>query len=86
MIWIRQTIGMRPSREMYVCLCHGVTDSAIREAVHDGVQTFRELSFKTGCGTRCGRCVGFARSLLRDNLWEVAPRARPPQLRVVSAA
>ena len=28
---------------MYVCLCHGVTDRAIRQAARDGVSSFEEL-------------------------------------------
>lgn len=51
---------------MYICLCHGVTDSAIREAVNNGVRTFRELSFSTGCGLQCGSCAAQARALLTD--------------------
>ena len=51
---------------MYVCLCHAVTDHAIRGAVERGVSTFRELSFNTGCGTQCGSCVQTARKILKD--------------------
>ena len=49
---------------MYVCLCHGVTDHAIREAVDRGVSTFKELSLNTGCATQCGSCAGTAREIL----------------------
>ena len=73
---------------MYVCLCRAVTDSAIREAVDEGVSTYRELSLKTGCGTQCGSCVKFARSVLKETLH--SRRIESPQpipvLQVCSAA
>lgn len=53
---------------MYICLCHGVTESAIRNAVQEGADTFRQLSFMTGCGTQCGSCASQARTLLRQYL------------------
>jgi bacterioferritin-associated ferredoxin len=53
---------------MYICLCRGVTDSAIRQAVDEGVRSYKELSRKTGCGTECGTCVDFTRSLLDEAL------------------
>ena len=51
---------------MYVCLCHGVTDNAIREAVDQGVGSFKELSFKTGCATQCGSCASTAKEILKE--------------------
>lgn len=50
---------------MYVCLCHGVTDSEIRRLVRaEGVCTMRELSRKLGVATQCGRCGQCARDVL----------------------
>ena len=51
---------------MYICICHAVTDSAIRKAVSKGVSSFRDLSFETGCGTQCGSCVKLAREMMDD--------------------
>lgn len=51
---------------MYICLCHAVTDHAIREAVERGVSTYRELSFATGCGMQCGSCAKTARQLFHE--------------------
>lgn len=70
---------------MYVCLCNGVTERAVREAVDEGVRTFRELSFKTGCGTQCGSCIPVARALLREQIAEADPHGAPP-LQVAGAA
>lgn len=41
---------------MYVCVCNGVSERAIREAVEGGVRTYDELQARTGCGTSCGCC------------------------------
>jgi bacterioferritin-associated ferredoxin len=53
---------------MYICLCHGVSDSTIRMAVNNGARTFRQLSFMTGCGTQCGSCAVEAKSLFKECL------------------
>jgi bacterioferritin-associated ferredoxin len=41
---------------MFVCLCHAVTDGAIRAEVERGACTPEEIAACTGAGTRCGRC------------------------------
>ncbi|MBL8244066.1 MAG: (2Fe-2S)-binding protein [Rhodanobacteraceae bacterium] len=51
---------------MYVCMCNGVTDSAIRRAAHAGIRTLDELAMTTGCGAGCGCCSETAESLLRE--------------------
>jgi len=71
---------------MYICLCHGVSDSAIRVAVNNGAQTYRQLSFMTGCGTQCGSCVLEAKSLLKECLKSNDSRETEPLLEVFSAA
>ncbi len=68
---------------MYICLCHGVTDSAIRAAANDGVRTFTELSFKTGCGTQCGCCSTQARALLKECLEASPAESSAPKLKMI---
>jgi bacterioferritin-associated ferredoxin len=41
---------------MYVCICKGVTDREIRDAVADGVHTVRGLRKQLGCTGQCGKC------------------------------
>ena len=61
---------------MYVCICNAVTESAIKQAVNDGARSLRELSFRTGCSTQCGRCVGVAREVMDEALADIgAPRS-----------
>lgn len=49
---------------MYVCICHGVTDRAIREASARGIATIEQLGAETGCGCSCGACLPLAAELL----------------------
>ena len=71
---------------MYICLCHGVSESAIREAVDNGARTLGELSFMTGCGTQCGSCKEEARALLKECLRSRQTREAKPLLHFFTAA
>lgn len=49
---------------MYVCLCKGVTDRDIEQAVTHGCRSMRELKSELGVGAQCGRCTSHAREVL----------------------
>ena len=49
---------------MYVCICNGVTDSQIREAVANGCRSVAELTMRTGAGASCGTCLETAAAML----------------------
>lgn len=51
---------------MYVCLCKGVTDHRIRQAVEEGARSWREVQRETGCGTQCGKCACMGKTITRD--------------------
>jgi len=51
---------------MYVCLCNGITERAVREAAADGVATLADLTRRTGCAGVCGSCAGHAEQILRE--------------------
>ena len=51
---------------MYVCLCKGITDSQIRNAVAGGMTNYRELRKSLGLSSQCGRCAVEARQIFRD--------------------
>ena len=53
---------------MYVCVCNAVTDSAIRDAVDEGVHNLQQLSRATGCGSDCGSCHEMATDVLQQAL------------------
>ena len=50
---------------MYVCMCYGVTDKAIKKAVEEhGVGNLRELNTVLTLGSECGRCVQMAQQII----------------------
>lgn len=51
---------------MYVCLCKGISDRVIRQAVEQGARSWREVREQTGCGTQCGKCACVGKSITRD--------------------
>ncbi|MBX9631312.1 MAG: bacterioferritin-associated ferredoxin [Burkholderiales bacterium] len=53
---------------MYVCMCHGITDRQIREAVSEGVGSMRELRAELGVASSCGCCAEYAKQLLDETL------------------
>lgn len=55
---------------MYVCICKGVTDHKIREAVESGARSFREVQRETGCSTQCGKCACVAKHVTREAIVE----------------
>ncbi|MFN0040787.1 MAG: bacterioferritin-associated ferredoxin [Burkholderiales bacterium] len=61
---------------MYVCLCNGITDSQIRNAVNSGLRTLTELRGELGVATCCGRCADCAIDIISE-----AQRATRPVLR-----
>lgn len=71
---------------MYICLCHGVNESTIREAVRNGAHTIRELGFQTGCGTQCGSCVSQVQALLGETLRTEHAVSNTPFLQIVASA
>ncbi|MBI3145644.1 MAG: bacterioferritin-associated ferredoxin [Pseudogulbenkiania sp.] len=63
---------------MYVCLCHGVTDTQIREAVVEGATRLRDVSQQLGVATDCGRCACCAHQLIKDTLADLTVEAHSP--------
>ena len=71
---------------MYVCLCRGVTERQIREAVAEGASSMRALRVRLGVCSDCGRCGSCARSVLAESLQEgTASRGRVPLTPVLAA-
>ena len=54
---------------MYVCLCHGITDKAIKQAViEQGIGTTRELRASMNVGSQCGRCIQMAQQIIDSTI------------------
>jgi bacterioferritin-associated ferredoxin len=49
---------------MYVCLCHGISDSALREAAAAHGGEFSRIANATGVATNCGQCREHAEAVI----------------------
>ncbi|MYM62498.1 (2Fe-2S)-binding protein [Pseudomaricurvus sp. HS19] len=57
---------------MYICVCHGVTDLHIDQAVTEGASCMRDLRENLKVATQCGRCASCARDQLHSSLQQCA--------------
>ena len=62
---------------MYVCVCHGISDRRIEQAIRDGARSFEQLQSCTGVATCCGACEPCARQMVDDRT--LASDERAPQ-------
>jgi bacterioferritin-associated ferredoxin len=65
---------------MYVCICKGVTDSAIRAAVQEGTTTISGLRKRLGCTGQCGKCKQQVRQIRNAELVNFSSVMTPPSL------
>jgi len=49
---------------MYICLCKGITENQIQQAVKNG-SDYRSLREELGLGTECGSCGSCAKNLVK---------------------
>ena len=49
---------------MYVCLCNGYRDSALRELAHEGIGCAVEAYNTLGNGPCCGQCLDCAQQII----------------------
>ena len=53
---------------MYVCLCKGITDSQIKDAVIGGASSLREVRKQLGIMSQCGRCGMMTKNIVDESL------------------
>jgi len=53
---------------MYICLCRGVTERHIFDAVNSGAGRMQDLRRNLGVATGCGRCRTCAKDCLKQSL------------------
>ena len=53
---------------MYVCICNGITETQIRDAVSEGVRSLRELRVDLGVASCCGKCADCAQQVIHETL------------------
>lgn len=49
---------------MYICICKAVTDGQIKQAIHEGACTRKQLIECLNVGRDCGKCNADVRELL----------------------
>ncbi|TXJ07717.1 MAG: (2Fe-2S)-binding protein [Acinetobacter sp.] len=59
---------------MYVCLCRGITDQDIKDAMQNGADSYRDVRDMLDLGTCCGRCAPEAKAIISDELARIAER------------
>jgi len=53
---------------MYVCVCKGISDHRIRDAVRQGHSCFEDLQRCTGVSTCCGKCEPTVRAVVEETV------------------
>lgn len=51
---------------MYICICNGITDHALRAVVRAGARCPHSAYAALGGEPRCGTCLEFAKSLIEE--------------------
>jgi bacterioferritin-associated ferredoxin len=57
---------------MYVCICHGITDTQIESAIDNGAETMKQLTSELNVGSQCGKCCQCAKRVLNNKLMQIA--------------
>lgn len=54
---------------MFVCMCYGITDKQIKNAVEThGVGNVRELRKVMALGSQCGKCIELAQEIVDNTI------------------
>lgn len=70
---------------MIVCVCHNVSDRAIRAAVDAGASSLAEIRASLNVGSCCGKCNAFAKTVVRSQLEDNALKAVEVRREVAAA-
>ncbi len=71
---------------MYICICKGVTERAIRDEVCAGARSVDEVIRSTGCSTQCGKCLLQATKVVQDACDGLLPRQPSASLALLASA
>ena len=61
---------------MYICLCMGVTSSAVQQAIDEGAGSTKQVAAACGAGSVCGRCRHTVQVMLDAAVPDSASRKR----------
>lgn len=51
---------------MYVCICRGITDTQVNDAVCNGARCVREVNQCIGIPVQCGKCCQFMKQIVNQ--------------------
>lgn len=63
---------------MYVCICNGITEKDLKDAIESGAKSLQDLIDMTGAASSCGSCTADCDSLIKENgalqlIWNSVP-------------
>ena len=70
---------------MIVCICHNVSDRAIRAAMDAGATSLSEIRAQLNVGACCGKCLPSAKALVSEHHEEGAIRFTALRRELVAA-
>jgi len=53
---------------MYICLCNGITDKQVMQAVSDGAKTVSGVYKAHGCAPQCGKCACHIKDMIPSGI------------------
>lgn len=53
---------------MYVCICTGITDRQIKQAIKEGAHSLTALGQELGIALQCGECACLTQEILSETL------------------
>ncbi len=69
---------------MIVCICHNVSDKAIRKAIASGAESLHQVRSQLNLGSCCGKCLPCAKTIVRESLEDA--RCTTTEVRRVAVA
>lgn len=61
---------------MYICLCHGITDRDVRQALKSGARCSKTVFEALGCQPECGRCGAEVKTMARSGVTSASDARR----------
>lgn len=60
---------------MYICICKGITDKDIRNAVMTGAGSYAGVREQLGVASQCGQCARYTKTIVHETLKQAASTA-----------
>lgn len=51
---------------MYVCICRGITDSQVANAVCQGAKCVKDVNKQVGVPVQCGKCCCYMKEVVAE--------------------